>query len=775
MRAYELRPSVKSSLMIGAAGAAVTFGSATAFGDDAAKPPPSINKYLPYVQVGGTSGDSMSTGGVTMFIPAWQAFNQLLYVKLGGNDSGDDGNFGSIGLGYRQKIAPTWIVGAFGAFDHTHTELGNDFSQFVFGGELLNPNWEFHGNAYIATNLDKIDLIKNSAKVEIDGNDIAIVRETEAPYSGFDGSGGYRVFKTPGTDGRLYAGGFYFKPSDQFDTKAIAGPKAGFEFNVYDLDFLGPQSRLQIQGEGRRDDVRKDSGYIGINLRVPLDIGLGGQGAQVLDELDRRMVDDPQTTGNVLTHPEFNKPEPVVIYGTAGGRTQPTNTIFYVDNTTGRGTYPNPTTFEDATTRGGKNALIVITTEQGDVSGVGNLADGDMVIGAGTTLTIKGSETGYKFTHTFAPGEHDAVLNVSAGHTAITLASNNALYNFAIHGSFDTAIAGDNIGTATIKNVTIQGDGSAGQKGIAFTQDGSTPLDLLMTDSSVSGTGSDGISFTTHLDGAQTLNEKIEFDNVSVSNVGGNGITFSTEASGGANITQNIALNNVSVSGAGDIGIGIAGFAKGEGSQLTQTAMITDANVSDVTGTGIAIYGYTSGGGTLTQTASIDPTTVNNSGYALGIGAYAYGGTLNQTVTVDTLSGSGDNNGVEIYAYAGGGATLNQTAMLSNIGFDAVGHDGVRIFAHSYNGAYINQGVEFDGLTLNGAGLYDLAVEAYADGGRIKQTALFNNLTINGSAQTAVDIFAEAGNGGESFARPHFNGGEGGESGGGEGGYYALI
>src|ERR1700684_2033912 len=143
MRAYELRPSIRSSLMIGAAGAAVTFGSATAFGDDAAKPPPSINKYRPYVQVGGTSGDSMATGGVTMFIPAWQAFNQLLYVKIGGSDSGDDGNFGSLGLGYRQKIAPTWIVGAFGAFDHTHTKLGNDFSQFVFGGELLNPNWEF--------------------------------------------------------------------------------------------------------------------------------------------------------------------------------------------------------------------------------------------------------------------------------------------------------------------------------------------------------------------------------------------------------------------------------------------------------------------------------------------------------------------------------------------------------------------------------------------------------------------------------------------------------
>jgi hypothetical protein len=768
MRASELRPTVKSGLMIGAAGAAVTFGASGALGDSSStQPPPSIHKYLPYTQIGGTSGDSMSTGDVTLFIPAWQALNQLLFIKVGGDLASGEGNFSTFGVGYRQKIAPRWIIGAFGNYDHTHTKLNDDFTQFVFGAELLNPDWEFHGNAYVA-DTSKIDLIKNSAQLEVDGNDIAIVREQEAPYSGFDGSGGYRAFKTPGTDGRLYAGGFYFKPSEDFDTKAIAGPKAGFEFNVYDLDFIGPQSRLQIQGEGRHDDVRGYTGFVGINLRVPLNIDPSGGGAQTLDELDRRMVDDPQTQGNVLTHSEFNKPEPVIIYGGSGGRTHPTNTIFYVDNSTGAGSYPNPTTFSDATTRGGDNALIVITTKEGDVSEPGVLAPGDMVIGAGTTLTIKGAETGYKFTHTFAPGEHDAVLSVPAGQTAITLAADNALYNFAIQGSFGTAIAGDNVGTATIRNLAITGDGSEGQKGIALTQDGTSALDLLMTDTSVSGVGSDGISLATHLDGAETHTSKIEFDNVSVSNVGGNGITFSTEASGGAAITQDITLNNVSVSGAGNIGIGIAGFAEGGGSQLTQTATITDANVTNVAGTGIAIYGYTSGGGALTQNVSIDPTIVSGSGYALGIGAYADGGTLNQTVNVDTLSGNGDNNGVEIYAYASGGATLNQTATLSNIGFDAVGHDGVRLFAHSYGGAYINQGVEFDGLTLNGAGLYDIAVEAYADGGAVKQTALFNNVTINGGAQTAVDIFAETGNGGEGSFRPLPSGGENGN-------YYSLI
>jgi hypothetical protein len=772
MRACDqgLRPSVRSTMMIGAAGAAVTFGSATAIADSTnAKPPPAINKYLPYTQIGGTSGDSMSTGGITLFIPAWQALNQLLFIKVGGDLQSSEGSFSTFGVGYRQKIAPTWIIGGFGNYDHTHTKLNDDFNQFVFGAELLNPNWEFHGNAYVA-DTGHIDLIKNSARLEVDGNDIAIVREQEAPYSGFDGSGGYRAFKTPGTDGRLYAGGFYFKTSDKFDTKPITGPKAGFEFNVYDLDFIGPQSRLQVQGEARHDSVRGNTGFVGINLRVPFNIDTSGPGAQALDELDRRMVDDPQTTGNVLTQSEFNKPEPVIIYGGTGGRTQPTNTIFYIDNSTGRGSYPNPTTFSDATTRGGDNALIVITTKEGDVSGQGALAPGDMVIGAGTTLTIKGAETGYKFTHTFAPGERDAVLNVAAGRTAITLASNNALYNFAIHGPFGTAIAGNNVGLATIRNLTIQGDGSAGQKGIALTQDGAAPLDLLMTDTSVSGVGGDGISIATHLDGASTLTEKIALSNVSVSSAGGNGVTVSTQASGGAQITQDITLDDVSVAGAGGIGIGIAGFAEGGGSQLTQTGAINNASVSGAGGVGIAVYGYTSGGGALTQNVSIDPTTVNTSGYALAIGANAVGGTLNQTVTVTDFSGSGDNSGIEIYAYGDAGASVYQTAMLSNVSFDAVGHDGVRIFAHSNNGAYVHQGVEFDGLTLNGAGLYDIAVEAYADGGSIHQTAIFNNLTINGSAQSAVNIYGEAGGGGEGFAHVNALGGEyGGE--GGEGTY----
>src|ERR1700691_6101444 len=100
MRACEqgLRPSVRSTLMIGAAGAAVTFGSATAIADSSdANPPPPINKYLPYTQIGGTSGDSMSTGGVTLFIPAWQALNQLLFIKVGGDLQSSEGSFSTVG------------------------------------------------------------------------------------------------------------------------------------------------------------------------------------------------------------------------------------------------------------------------------------------------------------------------------------------------------------------------------------------------------------------------------------------------------------------------------------------------------------------------------------------------------------------------------------------------------------------------------------------------------------------------------------------------------
>ncbi len=620
--------------MVGAAGVAATAGASGAFAADDVKPPPKFSKFLPYAQIGSREGDSQSTGNVTLFMPAMQALNKLLYVKLGGELQTSNGRFEQIGVGYRQKILPTWIVGGFAFYDEERTKHGSTFSQIEIGAELLNPNWEFHATNYsIAHN--GVRPGSGIPQVKIDGNTISLEQQIETPYSGFEGHGSYKIFKTPFTDLRLYAGGFRFTPDSSFDHRPIQGPKGGLEYNIYDLDILGPQSRLQFQGEVRHDEVRHSSGFVSVTLRIPLNIGDdSGQGAQTLDELDRRMVDDPNPagSGNILIAQTFGKPEPVIVYGQNGGRTEPTNSIFYVDNSKGAGTYQDPTNFVDATTRGGSNALFVLTDFEGDVHEPGNLRSGDIVAGGGTTLTVKGAESGLKVTHTFAPGVHDPVVNVPQGQTAITLADHVALYDFAIHGAFGTAIYGHNPGTVTAHGISILGEGGeSGQTGIHIRQDNSIALDFQGDDLNITDVDGTGIYIDTSLSSSH-VDEHIALNAPTLTNVG-QGIHFATNVSGDGNVTQHFDIEDAHIDGVSGYGINIEFFAGGEGA-ITQIGAINNADISN-TDVGIGIYGAANGG-TLSQNINIDPTHIASSGNAFLVGGYAYNsGSLTQTISAD--------------------------------------------------------------------------------------------------------------------------------------------
>ena len=85
-------------------------------------------------------------------------------------------------------------------------------------------------------------------------------RDEKALY-GFDGEVGWRVpvFPADGDfDIRVYAGGYYFTNGD-VDT--IAGPRGRIEARLYDIDFLGLQSRLTAQGVIQWDSPRGTQGW----------------------------------------------------------------------------------------------------------------------------------------------------------------------------------------------------------------------------------------------------------------------------------------------------------------------------------------------------------------------------------------------------------------------------------------------------------------------------------------------------------------------------------
>src|SRR4029077_14208722 len=128
--------------------------------------------------------------------------------------------------------------------------------------------------------------------IRINGNTIQMVTESQSEKAlyGFDGEVGWRVplFPADGDfDVRVFAGGYYFTNSN-VDT--IAGPRGRIEARLYDIDFLGLQSRLDAQGVVQWDQPRGIQGFGGLELRIPLGAVTGSPGPK-LNPLDRRMGD----------------------------------------------------------------------------------------------------------------------------------------------------------------------------------------------------------------------------------------------------------------------------------------------------------------------------------------------------------------------------------------------------------------------------------------------------------------------------------------------------
>ncbi len=672
-----LRAALKSRLMAGVAGLAAAAATGAAWAGDAApaatpsSPTPSADapKWQPYADLGLGVGDSRTSERLDMFVPIRQDTDSLLFISAGLGNETQYGEDASFGLGYRTKIDPDWIIGGYAAFDSTHTDFSHSFNQFAIGAEVMSEDWDARINGYLAA--DRVSPIKNKFELSIIGNTIEILQGQEASYSGLDGEVGYRVFGTDDTDVRVYAGGFSFTRSGYKD---ISGPKGRIEVNVFDLDEFGAQSRLSVEGQISHDGVRGTDAFVGATLRIPLDSVLGGAAAQTLDEIDRRMADPVRRNDNVLTQWAFNKPEPVIVYG-QHFRSQPTNTLLYVDNTSGAGTLSDPTSFSDATKRGAAdNAFIVATSYQGAIKTHGvPVASGETVAGGGQTLTVKGANSGATFTHTFAPGSKTPTFTSgSASQNVFNVGSNTAIDGVNIKGPFHDAIYGHNAANVTVADVSI--DGSAG--------------------------GYDGISLVQ--DKSQDSN--IAISHVTIGNLTGDGIYISTNTGDGGTSAQGISISNAHISNVLDNGIGITSTVSG-GSTIDQTIGIHDSSVHNSYLYGIDI-GATAGHGTIAQNITIDPTIVSYSGGGLLIGASATGGgSVSQTATVSYFTASHNfGDGIEIAAYALNGR-VDQNVTLKNVTASHNLLNGISVDAFAGSDGVVDQHLLGIGVTANHNGL----------------------------------------------------------------------
>jgi hypothetical protein len=140
---------------------------------------------------------------------------------------------------------------------------------------------------------------------------------------------------------------------------------------------------------------------------------------------------------------------------------QPTNTLFYVDNTAGEGSYDDPTTLGDATTRPGPNQFIVLTDNDGWHGAWRRTVHSGQSLSRRPHLLRRGRQLRALFTHTLRARHGDITLDVPGGGTGLTLESQTNIYGFGIHRSFSNAIYGHNINNVVIDAITIDGAGTA--------------------------------------------------------------------------------------------------------------------------------------------------------------------------------------------------------------------------------------------------------------------------------------------------------------------------
>jgi hypothetical protein len=731
------RLPLKSKLLVGVTGLAATTMATAAFADGAptapASPPADPPKWSPYAEVGGGIGSGYTAGKLDFFAPVWQDLDSMLYARAGVQLQSQDDKVWNFGLGYRSKINGEWILGGYAGYDSSQTVSGHTVYQWSLGAELMSADWDFRVNGYLSPKKLHDD---GDYALYIHDTTIAILEGQDLSYSGFDGEVGYRVWHDDSTDFRLFAGGYSFSHSDvnnpggiDFSVRDINGYKARAEVNMFDIDEIGPQSRVSLEAEISHDAVRGTGGFVGATLRIPLDDS--GSGAQALDELDRRMADPQRRMENVLSTTGFTKPEPVIIYN-GHITSQPTNTLYYAQQqgAPGVGSYAHPTTIQDATSRGPVNQFVVVTDKGGPVDATGTVVQsGETVVGGGQTFHVRGVDSGKVFTHDFAPGSGTPTLTAASGaDPVLTVDSNSVIEGLNFAGPFSDAIYGHNVTDVVISDVNIDGTGG-GANGVHIVQD-------------VSG------------------NSTITVQYSSIENVSNNGVYVENSLGDGGTSTQNIHLNQVSITGAGNDGVYIDSTVSG-GSSATLNAELTSSTITGSGNVDALMSATVDVGSSATQTFTVDPTTITGGLYGVEVSGVADGGTLNQYVDIDHTYFSGQEiAGVAVFAYGENGGTINQTVNLSTVTVTG-SYYPVAMIANAANGGHANQTFTLSNVSVTG-GVYDgIDIVAHADGvgSTVHQYGTLTNVTANNTSYgNGVYAYAEATYGGTTIAHLNITG-----------------
>ncbi|VAX38757.1 hypothetical protein MNBD_PLANCTO02-374 [hydrothermal vent metagenome] len=503
-------------------------------------------------------GNERVMGDGQVMVPLWQNGTSMLFADVRGQIDDTGAYEGNWGLGFRQIRNDNWILGVYGFFDRRKTRNDNYFSQATFGIEALTVEWEARANVYIPDSAPKAvggsalgprALIFNGGVIIRQGGGII-----EQALYGVDAEVGKLFYEWgPDVELRGFLSVFHFNTQNRGFAN-ISGARGRAELRMYDLNFLGEGSRLNIGAELQWDEVRNTQATAMLRVQIPL-----GRKQSNHTRLQRRMLDrivrdvDIVSTQKSLATSDEEATD--VLTGRSFGN------VTVVDAST-----PDiPTTvLTNAVAGAGGPSTVIISDRKGQINTTASIVMGQFqnIIGSGYSQAVVGAVTGTNAV-LVVPGSRP---NISApGLNAVILADDTTVRGLgfiASSNSIYSAVAVNRVvvDQNTFTGATVTGSGIRLLTG-AFSGN--------ITGNVATGIGGDGI-WVNGFDAAGTFNGILggRFSGNSAISNGLDGIHIGSFSAGTLifnNISNQNGLNGYFATNAGGTATNNTGFGNGSG------------------------------------------------------------------------------------------------------------------------------------------------------------------------------------------------------------------
>ena len=376
--------------------------------------------YMPFTSMGYFGGTTPSSGVSELFVPLLQSHTTLLYADVRGMYNTQSAYQGSFGSGLRTLVLDSMILGGYGFYDYCDSAQHNPFQQASVGVEMLTWIWEARSNGYLPTSQGSNSSGGGAGPAFLQNGLIFLNGTQQRALSGVDAEFGMLVAANPTAQRELraFAGGYNFNGTN--GGSDIPGVYGRLEARIYDLNFLGQGSRLEMGVISSYDDVNKYQVTGLLNLRIAFG-GTNCPGGMSL--IERRMLDRIVRRQQVVTSSQSSPLE--VASTTINGNQY--NSVLLVDPTT-----PN---LQAAINAAPSHRLIVVEGGSGTLvvpNGI-TLNPGQALVGGGTPLTVTGSSTGHVEVLNL-PGSTPTIDRPNANGPLITMSTNTSVVGVNLVG-----------------------------------------------------------------------------------------------------------------------------------------------------------------------------------------------------------------------------------------------------------------------------------------------------------------------------------------------------